>query len=882
MRWPAKLKIQVVTLFRRDRAGAQLDRELRDHLERQIEENLAAGMSAEDARFAALRSFGNPALLREQARAAWSWTWLELMLRDVRYGVRTLARTPGFAAIAILVMALGIGANVAMFTIVRSVLMKPLPYPDPDRLMMVYERDVGGLPDSEFNVVAGGMFSAWKQENKTFEDLAIAGGSEYNLSGANGQLPEKLHGVNCSWNLLNLLGVKPALGRNFTAEDDRLAADGTVLITWGLWKRRLGGDPAILNHIIHINTRAYTVIGVLPAWFVYPEDPSVQLLTAIYHDKPAERMASFGNHQFEVIGRLRPGVTADQASADLAVIARRVHDAHLDMPIIGKSAVARPLLEDMVVDARRPLYVLFAATLCVLLIACLNVANLLVARGTARRREQAIRMALGGGRLRLLREHLMESVLLSAAGGAAGMALAWAAIGWLVHTRADLSRADAIHIDGVVVAFTAGIIVLCALFAGVVGSMASRDDRVLATLQESSRGASAGQGRVRLRKALLALEVGLTVVLLVGAGLLLKSYERLRSSDMGCVTHNVLTMRISLFGGRYNDRATKVNFFTELLSRIRALPGVEGAGIVQAVPGQGYWGDGPFTIVEHPPLPAGETQLAVYRWADPGYFAALGIPILRGRSFDAGKRLDGADEVVISRSFAEQHFPGEDPIGKHLRVDDRVRTIVGVVGDTRYVPSEDPVPTDYLPLNTGFPNYGTLVIRSGRDVDQLALPVEKIVQSMDRDLPVSDVMTMDQLLGKSTVDVSFDATLLAVFAGVSLLLAAVGLFGVLSYIVAQRTSEIGIRIALGARREQVMRRVLLDGLRPALLGLLLGLAGSVGAAKEIASMLYGTEPLDAAVFAAVSGALLLVAATACAVPAWRASRLDPVRALRTE
>jgi predicted permease len=325
-----------------------------------------------------------------------------------------------------------------------------------------------------------------------------------------------------------------------------------------------------------------------------------------------------------------------------------------------------------------------------------------------------------------------------------------------------------------------------------------------------------------------------------------------------------------------------VNFFSELLSRIRALPGVEGAGLVQAVPGQGYWGDGPFTIVEHPPLPASETQLAVYRWADPEYFEALGIPILRGRSFDAGKRLDSADEVMISRSFAEQHLPGEDPIGKHLRVDDRVRTIVGIVGDTRYEPAEVPVPTEYLPLDSGFPNYGTLVIRSAHDVDQLALPVQKIVQSMDRDLPVSDVMTMGQLLGKSTGDASFDATLLAVFAGLSLLLAAVGLFGVLSYIVAQRTSEIGIRIALGARREQVMRRVLLDGLRPALLGLLLGLAASVGAAKEIASMLYGTEPLDAAVFAGVSAALLLVAGVACAVPAWRASRLDPMQALRTE
>jgi len=344
----------------------------------------------------------------------------------------------------------------------------------------------------------------------------------------------------------------------------------------------------------------------------------------------------------------------------------------------------------------------------------------------------------------------------------------------------------------------------------------------------------------------------------------------------------VLTMRIGLFGGRYNDRAEKVNFFSELLTRVRALPGVEGAGFVQAAPGQGYWGDGPFEIVEHPPQPVGQMQLAIYRWADPGYFAAMGIPILRGRSIDPGKRLDGADESVISKSFADQHLPGEDPIGKHLRVDGHVLTIVGVVGDTRYAPAEDPRPMEYLPLYSGFPNNGTLVIRSSRDVEQQALPVQRIVQSMDRDLPVSDVMTMEQLLGKSTMDASFDATLLAVFAGLSLLLAAVGLFGVLSYIVAQRTSEIGIRIALGARREQVLRKVMLDGLRPALLGLVLGLAASAGAAKEIASMLYGTEALDMSVFAGVSGALLLVAAAACLVPAWRASRLDPMRALRTE
>ena len=550
--------------------------------------------------------------------------------------------------------------------------------------------------------------------------------------------------------------------------------------------------------------------------------------------------------------------------------------------MIGRSAIVRPLLEDMVVDARQTLYVLFAATGCMLLIACLNVANLLVARGASRRREHAIRMALGGGRVRLLREHLMESLLLCVGGGGAGLALAWGAVEWLAKARPDMSRVEAVHIDGPVLLFAGGLVALCTLIAGAIGSLTQRDARLLTTLQESGRGASMGNGRVRLRKALLMLEVGLTVVLLVGAGLLMKSYAQLRSADMGCTTSNVLTMRIALFGGPFNDRAAKVNFFSDFLARLRALPGVDAAGIVQAVPGQGYWGDGPFTIVEHPALPAGQAQLAIYRWADPGYFAAMGIPVLRGRSFDAGRRLDGAKEMVISKSFADQILPGEDPIGKHVRIDDRVLAIVGVVGDTRYAATDPPQPMQYLPLYSGFPNYGTVVIRSSRDVDQMALPVEKLVAAMDRDLPVSDVMTMDELLGKSTLDASFDATLLAVFAGLSLLLAAVGLFGVLSYIGSQRTGEIGIRIALGARREHVLRRMMLDGLGPALLGLVLGLGASVATGKGIAAMLYGVKPLDGEVFGAVSGMLLVVAALACLVPAWRASRLDPVQALRSE
>jgi predicted permease len=877
MLWWTCLWMRVRMLLGRGRAATELDAELREHLRRQIEEFVAAGMSAEEARSRALRAFGNPALLREQTRAAWSWNWLDSLSRELGYGLRTLRRARGFTAIAIVVMALGIGANVTMFTIVRSVLLKPLLFSDPDRLMMVYEREVAGDPDSKLDMVAGGMFAEWKQQNKTFQDLALASDAEFNLSANGAQLPEKLHGVNCSWNLLPLLGVKPAEGRSFTADDDKLAADGTVMLTWGLWKRRFGADPGILNQTVHINSRPYTVIGVLPAWFVYPKDPSVQLLTAVYHDKPAEWMESLVHHPFAVTGRLRPDVTPEQATADLALITRRVNDAHRDIPVIGKSAIARPLLEDMEVNARQTLYVLFAATSCMLLIACLNVANLLVARGAARSREHAIRMALGGGGRRL-----MESVLVCVGGGAAGMALAWAAVEWLTKVRPEMSRVESIQIDGPVVLFASGLIALCALAAGAIGSVAQRDERLLVTLQESGRGTSMANGRVRLLKVLLTLEVGLTVVLLVGAGLLVKSYERLRSSDMGCTTNEVLTMRIALFGGRFNDRSERVNFFSDFLSRVRALPGVDAAAIVQAVPGQGDWGDGPFTIVGHPRLPAGRTAVALHRWADPGYFAAMGIPLLRGRSFDAGRRLDGAREMVISKSFAEQWLAGEDPLGKHVRVDDLELTIVGVAADTRSSPSEEPKPIEYMPLSTGYPNYGTVVIRSSHHVDQLALPVEKIVQSMDRNLPVSDVMIMDQLLGKSTVEASFDATLLSVFAGLSLLLAAVGRFGVLSYLVAERTSEIGIRIALGARRHQVLRKVMLDGLEPALLGLGLGLAASLAAARAVASMLYRTRPVDSGVFAAVSSALLTVTVLACLVPAWRASRLDPLRALRVD
>jgi putative ABC transport system permease protein len=882
MRWLAQFQMRIQMIFGRGKAAARLDDELRDHLERQVRENLDAGMSAEEARFAAMRTFGNPALLRDQVHETWSWNWLESLLRDVRYGIRTLTRTPGFAAIAILVMALGIGSNVALFTIVRSVLLKPLPFRDPGRLVRLYEYS----PDGKFpyNDSAGGVFAEWKKQSRSFTDIALTGYAGYNLSGAGEQLPEGVRAGCFSWNLLPMLGIEPALGRNFTADEDRPSANPAVLLSWGLWKRRFAGNPTIVGQTVMLDAKPYTVIGVMPASFAFP-NAAVQLWTPIYFKSPAQEINAIDSHDFMAIGRLRPGVSETQAVTELTLITHRIHDAHLDDPFVSIGANTRPLLDSLVGDMRKSLYVLLAATGCVLLIACLNVANLLVARAASRRKEQAIRTALGGSRLRLLRQHLMESLVLTAAGGAIGFVLAIGAIEWFVRNRQDMARVETVHLDGVVVAFAAALILLCAFFAGAISAFSAKGSQVLAALQESSRANSAGHGRVRLRAGLLTIEVGLTVVLLIGSGLLIKSYARLRSANLGCLTQNVLKMDFSLPQARYGNPAQRANFFDTLLARVRNVPGVQAAGFVfPVVPGDGYGGDSGFAIPGHPAPPQGKLLFALHRWADPGYFAAIGIRLLRGHTFDDNQRPGHGTEVIVSEEFVRQYFPGEDPIGKQIRtLGQNPFEIVGVAGDARHVASEPPQPTMYFALDaTDDMNGAALVVRSGRDVTQLAMPLRRLVAQMDRDLPVSDVLTMDQVIGRNNMDASFNAMLLTVFAAVSLILAAVGLFGVLSYLVAQRTSEIGIRIALGAQREQVLRKVLLDGLRPAFVGLALGLLASAVAVQQIQTMLYGTQPLDSAVFAGVAMMLMLVAALACLVPAWRASRLEPTQALRAE
>ncbi len=866
--------------FHRRRADAELQEEIDAYLADETDENIARGMLPEEARRQARIKLGSSRGVRETLWKQNSVTFAESIWRDLKYAVRMLHRSAGFTVVAVLVMALGIGANVALFTIVHSVLLKPLPFDEPARLIRLYEHSSDRFP---YNHVAGGVFATWQKQSHSFSDLAVLDTSlAFSLSEPGGQLPEKVTFGVCSWNLFPMLGVRPALGRSFTPDDDRSSANATVILTWGLWKRRFGGDPAIVNRNIELDGKPYVVIGVLPAWFTYPEQ-DVQLWTPIYHLVPQDEMNALDSHDWGAIGRLRPGVSESQATAELSLIVRRLHDQHLDDPFISSAASSMPLLEDLTGDIKTPMYLLLAATNCLLLIACLNIANLMISRGSVRRRELAIRTALGGGHWRLVREHMTETFVLSLIGGAAGLLVADSAIRWFVQTRQDMSRVESIHLDGAALAFTFGITLFCAFCAGWASTLPLRNRQIMQSLSDSSRSQTGDLGKTELRKALVVVEVALTVVLLIGSGLMLRSYARLRSSNLGCATNNVLTMQLSLPDEKYSKPVQRANFFASLIERVSSLPGVETAGLVRAVPGQGYGGDGGFAIAEHPPLLVGQKQFAMIRWADPGYFHALGIPLARGTSFDNYKRLDKADQAVISGSFARAYFGPENPIGKHLvTLGDRSFQIVGVVGDTRFVVSKPPQPMMYFSIYSGDFGSAALVVRSDGDVGSLALPIQKIVQQLDPQLAVMDILTMNQLVGKSILDTSFDATLLLIFAALSLLLAAVGLFGVLSYIAAQRTTEIGIRIALGAQRDQVLRLMLFDGLRPALFGLGLGLAASAMMTRMIQSILFETRPIDPAVYVAVAGTLLMVSTLACMLPAWRASRMDPMKALRAE
>ena len=883
------LWLRVRGMFGLGRVGGDFAAELESHLAMDIEDGVRAGLSREEARRQALIRLGGLEQAKIVHRERRGLPVVEALGRDVAYGVRTLRKNPGFAIVSILVIAIGIGANAALFTVVRSVLLRPLPFADPNRLVMLYGHNPD-VPDSH-NVVAAGDFYDWQKASRGFEQMAIWRWSGYNLSGDRNELPEMVTAAYGSWNLFATLGVQPVLGRSFDANDDKAGASRTVILDWSLFKRRFNGDPAIVGKTIRLNSQTYTVVGVLPRWFTYP-DPEVQLWTPYRLEENPQNIASHFNHMGHVIARLKPGVSREQATQQVSGVQHQLFLRYNNAGPVATGVSSQPLVNEVVGEVKKPLYVLMGAVGCLLLIACLNLSNLLVARSAARRKEIAIRTALGSSRARLCREQLTESLLICVAGGAVGMVMAVWATRWLTTRWVDLPRAEAVHPDDVVVAFAIGITLLTGILAGLLPAISATGSSVLAALQDASRSIGGSASRASLRKALLTAEIALTVILLVCAGLLFKSFLRLRSADLGCRTDNTLTMKYFLRRPKYAQPEQIVAFHTGLLEKVRALPGVESAGLTNVVPGDGFYGDMGIKFPEHPPLPPGVHQQAMYRTADPGYFSAIGIPLIRGRVFTEDERGMTNDKyIVINQQFAREYFPNEDAIGKHVFVSwesdpGDAYEVIGIVGDTLYALDQPVKPMIWFPILSGNPVESVdvmLVVHSrGGDVTSLALPIQKLIAQMDPDLPVSKILTMEQIVGESTANSSFSATLVLAFAGLSLLLAAVGLYGVPSYLVTQRTTEIGIRIALGARRGQLLQLVMLDGLRPALLGLVLGIAGSAAATQLIRSVLYATRPLDAVVFVSVIATLLLVAAIACVIPAWRAARVDPIQALRAE
>jgi predicted permease len=867
---------------------ADLERELQSDLELEEEEQRERGLSPEEARYAARRAFGNPTLIREHTRAVWSWNMLENLVRDLKISVRTLFRSPGFSLIAVAVMASCIGAATSLFTVVRSVLLRPLPFRDPDKLVMLYEhfRDPSmNAQGFNYNPVAPADFFDWRAQSHGFEDMAVWRWWQFNVTGEHGELPELVNAVGGSWNLFPLLGINAAIGRTFTESEDRTDSNA-VMLTWNFFQRRFDGDPSMVGRQIRLDDKPYTVVGVLPKGFIYP-DAETQVWVTYASGLPPDLLHHHDRHFSHVVARLKPDVSLASALSQVEAVQYRLHLQYLNAPV-AEDVPSKTLIQDLARDVKKPLIILLCAVACMLLIGCLNVANLMVARSAARQKEIAIRNALGARRMMLIREQLMESLLVSIAGGVSGVLLSLAATKWLVNMWKNLPSAKSIHADGVVLAFACALVFATTLLAGLLPAILSTGKGALAALQASSRSATGSQSRTTLRKMLLTVEIAATVVLLIVAGLLLKSFWRLRTTDVGCAIDSALTMKYSLPAKKY-DSPEKVNAFNEtLLEKVRAMAGVRAAALGSVMPGAGDRESDSFTIPEQPPIASGTPHPdALYRVADPGYFNALQIPLLKGRLFTSDDRNGRPKTIVISYQLAQQYFPGKDPLGKHLHIlarGDADYEIIGVVADTMHQVGLPVRPTMYLPILNGNSDPGgvTLVVRTASDPLAFSVPVQKKIAELDPELPVSDVLTMQQIIEESLGNASLSANLVLAFAVLSLMLASIGLYGVLSYLTTQRTGEIGIRVALGAQRKQVVRLMLSDGLRPALYGLVLGLAASAGTVRLIQSMLYGTQPLDPAIFAAVAATLLMVAALACLVPAWRASRIDPMQALRTE
>ena len=802
---------------------------------------------------------------------------MSALIQDVRYGLRMLGKSPGFTAVAVLTLALGIGANTTIFTAVNAILLRPLPYPQPDRLVEILEATRQESP----SVVAYPDFLDWQQQTKGFADMAAYQLATFNLTGADE--PERVPGLRITANFFRTLGVKPALGRDFLAEEDEPGGSAELLLTHRLWERRFGADPAVIGRTGPLNGSGHVVVGVLPPGVVAYEQ--AQAFVPLGPQKP--RLMSRGTRDaLFVKGRLKPGVTRAQAQAELDVIARRLEQQYPDSHTSRRAVIVSPRHREMEQSIQTVLFTLMGAAGFVLLITCSNLASLLLARGAGRTKEMAVRLALGAGRLRLIRQLLVESALLALAGGAAGL---WLGIRGCQGLSAMLPQIEQITLggltlDGRVFGFPLAVSLVTDLLFGLAPAIRASQPDVHEMLKEGTTRSSPGLPRQRLQKALVVVQVALASVLLVGGGLLLQSLYRLMTRDPGFNPRHVLTVRLHRGGPGTADAEREAAFWRELFTRLQNLPGVVSVAAAFPMPLETSSWTCPL-FVEGQPLPArGQEPITDVFSVSSDYFRTLGAGLREGRFFSPEEGAQSAKVALVNRTLAERHWPGESPVGKRFRVfpletPDPWRTVVGVVEGFRlHALDERPKPAVYLPSMSG----AGLILRTESDPLSLLAAVRQQVRDLDPNQPLYDCKSLEQCMAESAVAERVTCWLLGIFAGIALALAGVGIYGLISYSVAQRTHEIGVRMALGAERGQVARQVVGGSMRLVLLGVAVGLGAAVGLTSFLTSLLYEVRPLDPATFAAVFGVLLGVALVASYLPARRAARVDPIEALRCE
>jgi putative ABC transport system permease protein len=893
MRIVSSLRSFAAILFHRPRLDAEMDEELRSHIQSRADDLERSGLSRTEAERRARIEFGGYQKYTEESREALGAHILETLFQDLRFALRMLRKSPGFTLVAVLTLALGIGANTAIFSVVNAVLLAPLPYPGSDRLAMVWERVRLPFYQSERNDPAPGNFADWKKENTAFDDMAAIEDKSFNLTGTGESM--RVEGEAVSASLFSLLRVNAALGRVFTSDEDISGGPRVAVMGYGLWLSRFGADPQILQKSILLDGVSYKVIGVMPRSFRFPDPanfhlsaPEDQLWIPVAFS-PTE-LANHGSHYLQgALARLRPGITFAQAQAQMDAIAQHLTRQYPQSNTgVGVNVV--PLGEQLTGNVRPALLILLGAVGFILLMVCANVGNLLLARASARSREMAVRVALGASRVRILRQLLTESVLLALLGGGLGLLLSfWGVSALQKLSPPGLPRLAEISVNAPVLIYCLAISVAAGIVFGMAPSLqASRRD-VQGSLKEGSR-ESASASRLRTRNFLVIAETALGVIVLVGAGLLLRSFILLERTPLGFQPDGVLSFRVIPRGEKYAQLSQRALFYQQALEKIGSLPGVKSAAAVSFIPLTLARASKGFTIEGRPAPGAGQVPMADYDVVSPGYFTTLQIPLLEGRDVSWSDSAQSQPVIVINQAMARTYWPGEDSMGKRIKEGapdstDPWLTVVGVVGDIReYDVSAQPRPEFYFSISQFGSGSGLLrdwVVRAA-DPSSLVPVIREAVWSFDKDLPITRVQTLDEVRSASLAPRGFNLLLLGLFACLALVLACVGLYGVAAYSVAQRTHEIGVRMALGAQRSDVLRLIVGQGIRLALAGIAVGIVAALGLTRVMASLLYGVSATDPLTFAGVAVLLAVVTLAACYVPARCAMRVDPMVALRYE